>query len=213
MKWKRCEERICVCIVQVSAQVQECSEFKIMVKMDIHKWINIYGIKSAAAPWLPALFRDRFHLFYKKMTFWHILPWVSAICVLSYVRSISIRDRRGNNDISLDFDKLEQLGHTDSLIRALKDIAQSSHDCGVREVPKLRRKFLTNDSITCNDGSPAGWVNTVFILIIGQISLSKLCRPRSDAAERGDWSGSTLFATHPAFLISSIGSKIGLFAF
>ena len=90
------------------------------------------------------------------MTVWPIVAWISAVSVLSCVSSISIHDRRGNNDISLDFDKLEQLGHTDSLIRALKDIAQSSHDCGVREVPKLRRKFLTNDSITCNDGSPAG---------------------------------------------------------
>ena len=76
--------------------------------------------------------------------------------VLSYVNSVTIYDRRGSNDINLDFDKLERLGHTDSLIRALKDIAQSSHDCGVREVPRLRRKFLTNTSITCNDGSPAG---------------------------------------------------------
>ena len=30
--------------------------------------------------------------------------------------------------------------------------------------------------------------------------LSKQCRPWSDAAERGVWSGSTLFATHPAIL-------------
>ena len=87
------------------------------------------------------------------MTFWQLLPW---ICVLTYVKSMSVSDRRGNKDISLDFNKLESLGHTDSLIRDLKAIAQSSHDCGVREVPKLRRKFLTNSTITCNDGSPAG---------------------------------------------------------
>ena len=87
------------------------------------------------------------------MTFWQFLPW---IYVLSYVSSMSLHDRRSHNDISLDFNKLESLGHTDSLIRDLKAIAQSSHDCGVREVPKLRRKFLSNSSITCNDGSPAG---------------------------------------------------------
>lgn len=87
---------------------------------------------------------------------WHMSLWISVVCVLSYVNSVTIYDRRGSNDINLDFDKLEHLGHTDSLIRALKDIAQSSHDCGVREVPRLRRKFLTNTSITCNDGSPAG---------------------------------------------------------
>ena len=76
------------------------------------------------------------------------------------VTTYSINDPRSSNDINLDFDHLEQLGRTDSLIRALKQIAQSSHDCGVRDVPKLRRKYLTNDSITCNDGSPAGYVRT-----------------------------------------------------
>ena len=36
--------------------------------------------------------------------------------------------------------------------------------------------------------------------VLGQIGLCKQCRPRSDAAERGVWSGSTLFAIHTAIL-------------
>ncbi|KAH3738687.1 hypothetical protein DPMN_045327 [Dreissena polymorpha] len=73
------------------------------------------------------------------------------------VRLFDSETRRSANDINLDFEQLEKLGKTDSLIKALKEIAQSSHDCGVRDVPKLRRKFLSNDSITCNDGTPAGY--------------------------------------------------------
>lgn len=85
-----------------------------------------------------------------------ILVWIYAVCGIIIVHSYSLNDHRTSNDITLDFEHLERLGQTDSLIKALKDIAQSSHDCGVRDVPKLRRKFLTNDSVTCNDGSPAG---------------------------------------------------------
>ena len=79
-----------------------------------------------------------------------------AACMFTIVASYVVNDHRGSNDISLDFDQLERLGHTDNLIKELKKIAQTSHDCGVREVPKLRRKFISNQTITCNDGSPAG---------------------------------------------------------
>ena len=40
----------------------------------------------------------------------------------------------------------------------------------------------------------------LFTLNIRTASLSKQCRNRSDAAERGVWSVSTLFAAHPALL-------------
>ena len=48
------------------------------------------------------------------------------------------------------------------------------------------------------------------LYVFGQTVLSKQCRPRSDAAERGVWSGSTLFATHPAILHTFTGSKMDL---
>ncbi|XP_060589837.1 palmitoleoyl-protein carboxylesterase NOTUM-like isoform X2 [Ruditapes philippinarum] len=91
------------------------------------------------------------------MTVVVLLLWIYGACVTVMAFSYSNNDHRASNDISLDFEHLERLGQTDSLIKALKDIARSSHDCGVRDVPKLRRKFLTNDSVTCNDGSPAGY--------------------------------------------------------
>lgn len=60
------------------------------------------------------------------------------------------------HDMPLDVSKLERLGNSDSLMKALKDIAQKSHDCGVKEIPKFKRYFLKNKTVTCNDGSPAG---------------------------------------------------------
>ncbi|KAK3588353.1 hypothetical protein CHS0354_003283 [Potamilus streckersoni] len=85
------------------------------------------------------------------------VEWLPLMCVVTIVFSRTIDNHRGKNDINLDFDKLENLGQTDSLIKALKDIAQRTHNCGVKELPKLRRYFLSNTSITCNDGSPAGY--------------------------------------------------------
>ncbi|KAL3882516.1 hypothetical protein ACJMK2_028852 [Sinanodonta woodiana] len=84
------------------------------------------------------------------------VEWLSLMCVVTIVFSRTMDNHRGKNDINLDFDKLENLGQTDSLIKALKDIAQRTHNCEVKELPKLRRYFLSNTSITCNDGSPAG---------------------------------------------------------
>uniref|UniRef100_A0A0L8G7F0 Uncharacterized protein n=1 Tax=Octopus bimaculoides TaxID=37653 RepID=A0A0L8G7F0_OCTBM len=57
----------------------------------------------------------------------------------------------------LDLDKLAALGDKDKLLSMLKEIANSIHKCGVREVPALRRNFITNRTVTCNDGSPAGY--------------------------------------------------------
>ena len=48
------------------------------------------------------------------------------------------------------------------------------------------------------------------LYVFGQTSLGKQCRPRSDAAERGVWSRSTLIATHPAILHTFTGSKMDL---
>ncbi|XP_076076748.1 palmitoleoyl-protein carboxylesterase notum1-like [Mytilus galloprovincialis] len=81
-------------------------------------------------------------------TFW-ILPIVFVSCVQQPYNRI--------HDMPLDVNKLESLGNSDSLMKALKDIAQKSHDCGVKEVPKFRRYFLKNKTVTCNDGSPAGY--------------------------------------------------------
>ena len=42
------------------------------------------------------------------------------------------------------------------------------------------------------------------LCVFGQTGQSKQCSPSSDAAKRGVWSGSTLFATHPAILHAQV---------
>ena len=61
-----------------------------------------------------------------------------------------------SNDIMLDLNKLARLGNKDKLLSMLKQIADSIHKCGIKEVPPLKRHFITNQTVTCNDGSPAG---------------------------------------------------------
>ena len=67
-------------------------------------------------------------------------------------------------------------------------------------------------------GADPGWflrgsdlIKLPYLLYVyGQTDLSKQCRHRSDAAERGVWSGSTLFATHSAILQTLTVSKMHL---
>ena len=46
------------------------------------------------------------------------------------------------------------------------------------------------------------------LYVFGQIDINKQGRPRSDAAEHGVCSGSTLLATHSAILYTLTGSKL-----
>ena len=70
--------------------------------------------------------------------------------------------------------------------------------------------------ITFSGADPGGLLrglqfNTLLTLyVFGQTTLGKQYRPRSDAAECGVWSGSTLFATHPAISHIFTGSKMDL---
>ena len=48
------------------------------------------------------------------------------------------------------------------------------------------------------------------LYVFGKTGLAKQCRSRSDATERGVWSGSTLFCTHQTILHTFTGSKVDL---
>ena len=48
------------------------------------------------------------------------------------------------------------------------------------------------------------YLSDPFILASHKMEIDKQCRPRSDATERGVWSGSTLFALSP-----EIPTKLG----
>ena len=102
----------------------------------------------------------------------NVLLWICVIQCVSPRPDVIPR----RHDMPLDVQKLESLGRADTLMQSLKDIAQQSHNCGVKEIPRLRRHYLKNTSITCNDRSRAGWVSTCpgtfLIIILGRVNLN-----------------------------------------
>ena len=127
-----------------------------------------------------------------------------------------------------------------SVIQTYHPLKVQYISCCLTERPQLpvNRVYTVSHSFwifsihkTCSDmdlftGSDLGWFlkrgrdgkgvkgdlfKLAYLLyVFGKTSLSKQCRPRSDAVHRSVWSGSTLFATHPAILYTFIGNKMNL---
>ena len=98
-----------------------------------------------------------------------------------------------------------------SFLTLLKLILVRSH---------IHKRFLWRITAAKLGAGPGGFLRGFDLIVLpylfyvfGQTSLSKQSRPRSDAASRGVWSMSTLFATHPAILHIFIGSKIDLYMY
>lgn len=91
-----------------------------------------------------------------KMELHHLLSWMCLVIVNAGPAD------RGRNDITLNTEKLNELGSQGQLL--LRHIAITTHSCGIKEQPKFRRKLLRHSPVTCNDGSPAGWVVRVISL-------------------------------------------------
>ncbi len=65
----------------------------------------------------------------------------------------------GTGTIPLDIDELERLGiNPEDLMQHLRHLKDGNYVCGYREISDMRRHFLRNRTVTCNDGSPAGLV-------------------------------------------------------
>lgn len=62
----------------------------------------------------------------------------------------------GGADIMLDIAKMSPLGDPEEILAALRQVAKAVHRCGIKEYPNLKRVFLTNKTVTCNDGTSAG---------------------------------------------------------
>ncbi|CAH1799058.1 unnamed protein product [Owenia fusiformis] len=63
-------------------------------------------------------------------------------------------------DIPLDYNELKKIGggNTEIVFKLIKQIATAMHHCGINENNKeMERTYLTNTSVTCNDGSRAGY--------------------------------------------------------
>lgn len=59
----------------------------------------------------------------------------------------------------LDFTAVEE--NMDNFMTQVKNLAQSLYPCSAQKLDyDMRLNFLENTSVTCNDGSPAGYVTT-----------------------------------------------------
>ena len=73
------------------------------------------------------------------------------------IASASPTSYRSSEDITLDLDELARLGDKEKMLATIRKLAGALHaNCGVKEVPDMKRVYLKNTTVTCNDGSPAG---------------------------------------------------------
>uniref|UniRef100_W5LMR8 Notum, palmitoleoyl-protein carboxylesterase n=1 Tax=Astyanax mexicanus TaxID=7994 RepID=W5LMR8_ASTMX len=62
----------------------------------------------------------------------------------------------GPESFPLDFTPVE--GNMDTLMRQVQNLAQSLYPCSTRRLDQdMKLRFLENSTVTCNDGSPAGY--------------------------------------------------------
>ena len=78
-------------------------------------------------------------------------------------------------------------------------------------VPDINKEYKTNSGAKPVGGWGVDSIELLSLLyVLGQTDLSKQCWPRSDAAELGVRSGSTLFATSSAILHTLTCNKTNL---
>ncbi|XP_076373441.1 palmitoleoyl-protein carboxylesterase notum1-like isoform X2 [Tachypleus tridentatus] len=60
-------------------------------------------------------------------------------------------------EISFNPSELAKIGSPAVGLEVIKQLAQALHGCGVQGTPSMRRVYLSNETATCNDGTPAGY--------------------------------------------------------
>lgn len=59
----------------------------------------------------------------------------------------------------LDFTAVQE-GNVDTFMEQVKNLAQSLYPCSAQKLEdEMKLHFLENSSVTCNDGTPAGYVS------------------------------------------------------
>ncbi|XP_064628821.1 palmitoleoyl-protein carboxylesterase notum1-like isoform X2 [Lineus longissimus] len=81
----------------------------------------------------------------------------TLLLVLPFVFSTPI-NFKSQGDSILNLNRLSKLGDPAKVLSDLRRLAGAVHMCGgIREIPDMKLMHLTNTSVTCNDGSPAGY--------------------------------------------------------
>ena len=107
------------------------------------------------------------------------------------------------------YSKKNRILQTEVYSKRSEFASKGAHSFPLEQTP-LQKVLHVQESRGGSRGMSEGvrFSHITVLYIFGQTGLSKQCRPRSDAAKRGVWSGSTLLATHPAILYTFTGSKL-----
>lgn len=80
----------------------------------------------------------------------HAAVWSTLLVCSSMVLAAS-------NHFPLDLAELDAIGiNAEDLLVHLKHLADGNYVCGPRQMSEMKRHFIRNPSVTCNDGSKAG---------------------------------------------------------
>ncbi|XP_070569115.1 palmitoleoyl-protein carboxylesterase notum1-like isoform X2 [Ptychodera flava] len=85
----------------------------------------------------------------------HSIWFFLTALLISMTSSMSANHRGSSNEYVLD---LKMMDDPEKVMTQIKYLATALHGCGFEaELPTMTLKYLQNTSVTCNDGSPAGY--------------------------------------------------------
>ncbi|XP_022247058.1 palmitoleoyl-protein carboxylesterase NOTUM-like [Limulus polyphemus] len=103
---------------------------------------------------------------YKSENEKHILSQFSFLIVFLLINSFQVTcsplseflvPQSEKREISFNPSELAKIGSPAVGLEVIKQLAQALHGCGVQGTPSMRRVYLSNETATCNDGTPAGY--------------------------------------------------------
>ncbi|XP_016359676.1 inactive palmitoleoyl-protein carboxylesterase notum1b [Sinocyclocheilus anshuiensis] len=81
-----------------------------------------------------------------------------VLLVLGSAEGRRVRGQRTQTPESFPLDFTAVEGNMESFMTQVKNLAQSLYPCSTQKLDQeMKLQFLRNSSVTCNDGSPAGY--------------------------------------------------------
>uniref|UniRef100_A0A672KK54 Notum, palmitoleoyl-protein carboxylesterase n=1 Tax=Sinocyclocheilus grahami TaxID=75366 RepID=A0A672KK54_SINGR len=95
---------------------------------------------------------------YRSMEMIRVLLVLLVLLVLGSAEGRRVRGQRTQTPESFPLDFTAVEGNMESFMTQVKNLAQSLYPCSTQKLDQeMKLQFLRNSSVTCNDGSPAGY--------------------------------------------------------
>lgn len=89
---------------------------------------------------------------------WFCLMWLSVSCSLSSTTTVPLTNRQAVSMVQATVAGQPSPTRPPTPLDVVQHVVQNLKSCGLHEPLAMRRVFLANRSVTCNDGSLAGYV-------------------------------------------------------